>query len=630
VILYKKAVATEMLLTIGVLIAVGIAMIQIKSVFYGEQDISKEEVVNQFARDIDSIIDKCSSTTGDTFFTYEPSIKKYKLEVKDNVITIQDKLTNKTVMFAKVNVNLKNTIVIDSKIIYISKVESDVYITGRCLEIGEECSSSFVCCDKKPCWGDTTFICQEQCADNGIKASDDESCCSGFLNETTGLCDELPYCPSDRICPGAPESKEIAGEDCCVGDTPICTNGHCCPVDKPKWCSNPEDGEKRCMDNDEFKEKCGSGEVLIVALKSNLKSVYSDSQINNLESKINEFIDSLNNDGLDGMFLYLDEDETSDIVAIKVTSPNSWSNIDGVLDQLVKKLDIKYIIIIGGYNRFPQAFLGTSDSRDQKKTWSDDIYGDYNGDYIIDIPVGRIPDPNNGDLDVILNALNTYINLHNSGGLDLSTYKASIMGCGGPDTRNWITGKCFCSAIWGTTCSACGDCCGCISAHPLSGNKFVCILAHGPGTASYDKFSGGCLNEGTGFLNSIDVSNAVWMSMSCGGGHLTYKSSTSGSMTMTFLKNGGAVYIGSTNNNYGIGGSGCPVPGGDLCIGSLYTEIAMKFDTGKRIGDSYKEGKINYINYPSKYGRGCGAGHRYQYIINVFYGDPTLNIKRMW
>lgn len=621
--MYRKAVATEMLLTIGVLIAVGIAMIQIKSVFYGEQDISKEEVVNQFARDIDSIIDKCSSTTGDTSFTYVPSIKKYKLEVKDNVITIQDKLTNKTVMFAKVNVNLKDTIVIDSKTIYISKVEDDVYITGRCLEIGEECSSSFVCCDKNPCWGDTTFICQEQCAANDIKASDDESCCSGFLNETTGLCDELPYCPSDKICPGAPESKEIAGEDCCVGNTPICTNGHCCPVDKPKWCSNPEDGEKRCMDNDEFKEKCSSGEVLIVALKSNLKGVYSDPQINNLESKINEFIDSLNNDGLGGMFLYLDEDETSDIVAIKVTSPNSWSNIDGVLDQLVRKLDIKYIIIIGGYNRFPQAPIGSS-------TGSDDPYADYNGDYIPDISIGRIPDPNSGDLNVILNSLNTYINLHNSGGLDLSTYIAPIMGCGGYDKRNWVSGKCFCSAVWGSSCDACGSCCGCIYPSSMSGKEFVTILAHGPGPASYDFYRGGCLYDSPSFITGIDVSDAVWMAMSCGGGHLKLKSSTSGSMTMTFLKNGGAVYIGSTNNNYGTTGSSCSLPGGDCCIGSLYTEIAKKFSTGKRIGDAYREGKINYINYPSTYGCNCGGKHSYQYHINVFYGDPTLNIKRMW
>jgi len=246
-----------MLLTLGVLIAAGIALIQIKSVFYGEQDISKQEVINQFANDIDSIIDKCSSTTGNTSFDYNPSIKKYKLEVKDNVITIQDRLTNKTVQFVKTNINLKDTTVIDSRTIHVSKNKDNVFIIGRCLEAGEECSSSFVCCNKY-CWGDSIFICQNQCADNGVRAADDESCCSGFLNKTTGLCDVPPFCPTNRVCHGAPEAEIIGGEDCCPMDKPICTGGHCCPSDKPKWCNNPTNGEPRCMSDDEFKEECNS------------------------------------------------------------------------------------------------------------------------------------------------------------------------------------------------------------------------------------------------------------------------------------------------------------------------------------------------------------------------------------
>jgi len=246
-----------MLLTLGVLIAAGIALIQIKSVFYGEQDISKQEVINQFANDIDSIIDKCSSTTGNTSFDYNPSIKKYKLEVKDNVITIQDRLTNKTVQFVKTNINLKDTTVIDSRTIHVSKNKDNVFIIGRCLEAGEECSSSFVCCNKY-CWGDSTFICQNQCADNGVRAADDESCCSGFLNKTTGLCDVPPFCPTNRVCHGAPEAEIIGGEDCCPMDKPICTGGHCCPSDKPKWCNNPTNGEPRCMSETEFENNCES------------------------------------------------------------------------------------------------------------------------------------------------------------------------------------------------------------------------------------------------------------------------------------------------------------------------------------------------------------------------------------
>ncbi len=360
-------------------------------------------------------------------------------------------------------------------------------------------------------------------------------------------------------------------------------------------------------------------DVLIAAIKSNLQSTYSAGQITQLENKIKDYQSALQNDGLSSIFLYLDEDETSDLIGSKVTSPGSWNNIDAVLNQLIPELDAHYLVIIGGYSRFSQAPIGSSEG-------SDDPYGDIDldGNYMPDISVGRFPDPNGGDLAVILNALDTSINAHKAGGLSLSPYTAPIMSCGGIDNRPWNSGRCFCLAVWGGSCSACGSCCGCIGSSALSGKKFVMILAHGPGPSSSDLYSGGCLDVTPSFIHSLDVSRAVWMVMSCGGGHLRMKSSTSGSMTMTFLKHGGAVYFGSTDLNYGGMGGSCPVLGGDGCIGSLYAEVATRFAAGKRIGDAYREGKNYYFNRYS-----CGAGTSYQYHINCLYGDPTLKIKNM-
>jgi len=252
----RKAVASEMILTIGVLIAAGIALIQIKSVFYSEEKLSQQDLVNQFARDIESVIDKSSSVTGNATFSYKPQIKKYKLEVKDHIITVEDRISGKSTKFTKFHTNIKNTIVQDSLIIYISKIGNDVFIFGRCLEIGEECSGSYLCCDKNPCWGDDIFVCQQECAEIGQKAADDASCCSGYVNKTTGLCDEPPYCPKDRLCPGAPETKIIGGEDCCPTELPSCSGGHCCSENKPYWCHSPEQGDARCMDENEYEELC--------------------------------------------------------------------------------------------------------------------------------------------------------------------------------------------------------------------------------------------------------------------------------------------------------------------------------------------------------------------------------------
>lgn len=73
----------------------------------------------------------------------------------------------------------------------------------------------------------------------------------------SGEAPEILVCPSERICPGAPESeKDTLGNDCCPSDKPVCTNGHCCPIDKPKWCSKPVTGNPRCMSDSEYKTDC--------------------------------------------------------------------------------------------------------------------------------------------------------------------------------------------------------------------------------------------------------------------------------------------------------------------------------------------------------------------------------------
>jgi hypothetical protein len=358
--------------------------------------------------------------------------------------------------------------------------------------------------------------------------------------------------------------------------------------------------------------------VLIVAIKSKMQAAYG-SQLNTLETKVEQFITALGEDRLGGMFLYLDDEKTSDIIGRKVQSPDDWNDINTVLDLLIPKLKAKYLIILGGDARFPQANFGVV------LYGSDDPYGDTDGDgnYIPDIPVGRIPDPRNGDLAVILNSLDTSIKLHQSGGLDLTSKLAPIMGCGIGE-QNWNSGKCFCSDALGI--ASCAGSCDCISHPQMSGKDFVMILAHGPGPSPDDFYRGGCMNMNPSDVSSLDVSNAMWMPMSCGGGHIRQKTDTSHSIVMTFLKQGGAVYVGSTADNYG-GFGGCPVPGGDGCVGSLYVEIYKSLKVGKTVGDAYKEGKAKYAT-SSTYD--CPIyGKYYQYHINVLYGDPTLKIKRI-
>lgn len=454
--------------------------------------------------------------------------------------------------------------------------------------------------------------CQGECDGNGICNTDAGENCLNAPKDCMPICTDqnAACCPLDSGadqygCTTKLDLKE--GEECsCASQcnsTSLCSLGHCCPGGS-FWngtgCSQ-------------------SSDVLIVTMKSNLKKVYSDAQIQKLEDKIKDYINGLAQDGLGGVLIYLDDKQTEDIVGKQVPpNTNAATTIDGVLDLLIPKLKAKYLIIIGGDQRVQQPdYVGS-------RTGSDDPYGDITGDYVPDIPVGRIPDPNNGDLDVMLNTLDTAASLHRSGGVDLSNYVVPTMGCGGYDARPWNSGKCFCSGV--LNIATCAGKCGCLSLSDTSGKGFVVMLSHGPGPSSSDLLEGGCISGGPSSIAGLDVKDAVWMVMACGGGHLKMKDSTSGSNTMTFLKSGGAVFFGSTNNNLG-GMGGCPVPGGDGCIGTLYALTAMKFSVGKRIGDAYKEGKAEYLT--GKYNQGgCDTG--YQGHINVLYGDPSLKIIKMW
>jgi hypothetical protein len=503
-------------------------------------------------------------------------------------------------------------------------------------------SSACYICDKT-CNGFCSMVCKKEDKDpdclNGFAGFNNltECCGNGKCSSDTG--ENCQKCAQD--CPGAGTTCEDLGKICCPssatlgGDNYGCATNPKLPENSSCTCSLQCDQTKNLTCNGGHccqagymwsvaEGKCiNKVDVLIVALKGNMKKVYSDAQVSLIETKIEEYRSALASDGLGSQFLYLDEANTTGAITPGgkyVTSPDSASNIRATLSPLLKKLNSSYVVIIGGDGRFIQAPVGSS-------TGSDVVYGDTNGDNLGEVVVGRFPDPKQGDIAVILNALDTAIKLHKNGGIDLISHISPIMSssCGGPDGQDWNPGKCFCKAIYGSDCQACSSCCGKISPNQVSGKNFMVILAHGPGPEKYDLLEGGGFTvSGTGFMSGINVKDSMWMTMSCGGGHLKLKQTTSDSIAMTFLKNGGALFVGSTDSNMG-GMGGCSVPGGDGIIGTLYVDIAKNLKTGVRVGDAYTKGKNTF--YKANPG---GEYVSYTYYINCLYGDPTLKIKAMW
>jgi hypothetical protein len=222
-----KSVGYESILIIGVLIAIGFSFFQLRGIFYGQQLMGKEEVINAFAKDLEEIVDKAMATTGDAAFIYHPAIKQYSVLVKNSTVIVTDKISNISSFFSKSFAIIDNSFE-DCEKIFILKSEAKIFITCRCFELNENCEDSL-------------------------------QCCSGYCNEDSGKCEKMPECPSERICPGAPNTKKIGGKDCCPSDS-VCDRDskHCCPIDKPKWCEKPLKGNSRCMSENEFLAECKS------------------------------------------------------------------------------------------------------------------------------------------------------------------------------------------------------------------------------------------------------------------------------------------------------------------------------------------------------------------------------------
>lgn len=120
-----------MILMVGVLVAVGILLLQLRGLFSTQVILGQEEVISGFANDLESIIDKAMAVTGNTSFVYYPTTKSYRLEVEHNITSIYDKISKRTVSFAKSGVNLIPSVIEDSEMIYIKKSDNDVYLSGE-------------------------------------------------------------------------------------------------------------------------------------------------------------------------------------------------------------------------------------------------------------------------------------------------------------------------------------------------------------------------------------------------------------------------------------------------------------------------------------------------------------------
>lgn len=327
--------------------------------------------------------------------------------------------------------------------------------------------------------------------------------------------------------------------------------------------------------------------VLIVALRENLEEVYTSGDIGDLENKLEEYRAALEVDDLDSEFYYLDDDEMTSIVpgGKKVTDPDDWTDIATITTALIEKLDADYLFVLGGYTQFPQPEFSCGSCPDAyySKYQSDYPYVDVDNDNLPDIPIGRLPEPNNGDMDVLLTYLDTAIDLHKSGGLDLSDYISIAM------PKMYYQGRCYCTltpicfnkAALGVGTSDSRYLSDGVPYTTLGGHEFAFINVHGSDGTPQMFVSDSCQNNFVMYSTSLDnlnLDDAVWLLGTCYSSYLKNKNKASDSMPMQFFLNGGAVYFGGTLTQYASSDElnrcddcGCATPDCEVCDTETHT-----------------------------------------------------------
>ena len=71
---------TEVVLVVGILISAAIILFQLAGIFSFQTKLVQKSLVANFAKDLESRVDKVATSAGEVNFTYSPELKKYTLE----------------------------------------------------------------------------------------------------------------------------------------------------------------------------------------------------------------------------------------------------------------------------------------------------------------------------------------------------------------------------------------------------------------------------------------------------------------------------------------------------------------------------------------------------------------------
>lgn len=151
--------------------------------------------------------------------------------------------------------------------------------------------------------------------------------------------------------------------------------------------------------------------ALIISSKERLLNKYGQSAFNQIEQKINNYIQALNNSGLSSMMIYVDDASRLSAYGLTPVDPKNPAKIKELIDSLDKKLNPTSFLILGGHEIIPFHSIANPCGNDGDTiVYSDNPYASRDEDVLIpERSLGRLPDDNSNSADFFISLLETVI-----------------------------------------------------------------------------------------------------------------------------------------------------------------------------------------------------------------------------
>jgi hypothetical protein len=146
---------------------------------------------------------------------------------------------------------------------------------------------------------------------------------------------------------------------------------------------------------------------LIITSKDKLKNKYGQSGFSQIEAKMAEYMQALDGKGISAKLVYVDDASSLFPYGLSSVNSDSPAKIKELIDNLDKKLNPRYFLILGGHSIIPFHSLPNPAGGDgDTMVYSDNPYASGDSDYLIpQRALGRLPDAASNELSFFISVL---------------------------------------------------------------------------------------------------------------------------------------------------------------------------------------------------------------------------------